>query len=120
MSENRFIRGSGEVALDTASGIAGLALVLSPWLFAFTGIAAWNAWIVGAAIALIAIGASVAFANWEEWTNLGLGLWAVVAPWILGFSDIAAAAYAHVLVGLLVAASAGVELWLIHRRPISA
>jgi hypothetical protein len=80
---------------------------------------AWNAWIVGAAIALVALGALVAFTQWEEWANLILGVWAVLAPWLLGFGGVAYATYAHVIIGLVVAVLAAVELWVVSKPPVS-
>jgi hypothetical protein len=29
--------------------------------------------------------------KWEEWPNLVMGAWLVVAPWVLGFSGVASA-----------------------------
>jgi hypothetical protein len=116
-------RKTEETALDVVNLVVGLCLILSPWVLGFaaeTG-AAWNAWIVGAAIALVAIGALVAFKEWEEWANLVLGLWAIVAPWVLGFAGlIAAATWTHVVAGLIVAVLAGIELWFTHHRPATA
>jgi hypothetical protein len=114
-------RKTEETALDFVNVIAGVGLALTPWLlgFAAASAAAWNAWLIGAAIALVAIGALWAFAEWEEWVNLILGLWAIFAPWVLGFADVAPAVYAHVIAGLLVAVLSGLELWLASKRPIS-
>ena len=81
--------------------------------------AAWNAWIVGAAIAFIAVGALVGFSEWEEWANLVLGVWAVIAPWALSFSGTAGAVTAHVIAGLIVAVLAAIELWFVHNQPVS-
>ncbi|ARQ14485.1 SPW repeat-containing protein (plasmid) [Rhizobium etli] len=113
-SENR-------TAFDVVNIVAGLALLISPWLLGFTGetYAAWNAWIAGAAIALIAAAALYAFYEAEEWLNLVLGIWAFVAPWVLGFSAIAAAMWAHVIVGIVVAVLAAGSIWFTHNHPLS-
>lgn len=113
-SENRTV-------FDVVNIIAGLGLLLSPWYldFAAETYAAWNAWIVGAAVTLIALAALFAFHQIEEWTNLALGLWAVIAPWALGFSAVAAAMWAHSIAGLVVAVLAAVSLWLGSDRPYS-
>lgn len=115
-------RKTEETALDVANIVVGICLALTPWVLGFAAetAASWNAWIVGAAIALIAIGALVAFAEWEEWVNLILGIWAVVSPWVLGFADITAAVYAHVIAGLVVAVLAALELWFARQRPSTA
>ncbi len=104
---------------DGINILAGLGLALSPWFLEFTTVAAaaWNAWIVGAAIALIAVAALISFHRAEEWVNGALGLWAVIAPWVLGFADLQPATAAHVVLGLLVAVLAAVALWSDHNRP---
>ena len=111
-----------ETALDVINAVVGVCLALAPLVLGFTAdaAAAWNAWIVGAAIALIAIGALVAFAEWEEWANLLLGVWAVIAPWALGFTAIGTATTVHVVAGLIVAVLAAVDLWFMHNRPFPA
>ncbi len=106
-------------ATDVANLIAGLLLFLSPWLLGFAAVtaAAWNAWIVGAAITLVAVAALLAFHEAEEWRNGALGLWAVVAPWALGFEAVRAAAGAHVVLGLVVLILAAATLWADTNRP---
>jgi uncharacterized membrane protein len=114
-------RRTEDTAIDVANVVAGVALALSPWLFGYTANAAasWNAWVVGVIIAIVAIGALVSFRQWEEWINLALGAWAVISPWVLGFSAVAAATYAHVVLGLIVLVLAAAELWLVYRRTTS-
>ena len=116
-------RRTEDTAIDVVNAIVGVCLVLAPWAFGFArdAGAAWNAWIVGAVVAIIAIGALVSFNQWEEWLNLVLGIWAIVAPWVMGFSAITAATYAHVIAGMIVAVLAAAELWLLNgRRPSPA
>jgi hypothetical protein len=57
------------------------------------------------------------FKEWEEWLNLLLGLWVVAAPWVLGFAAITSAMTAHVVLGLLIAASAAWEIWEVRHEP---
>jgi hypothetical protein len=89
-------------ALDVVNVVAGIGLAVSPWLAGYAGeaYAAWNAWIVGAAIAL-------------------LGLWAIASPWLLGFSAVSGAVAFHVILGVIVAAFAAGGLWLAGNRPYS-
>lgn len=107
--------------LDVVNIIAGVALVLSPWFLGYSveASAAWHAWIAGAAVALIAAGALFAFHAYQEWANLVVGLWTIAAPWVIGFSAVAAALWAHVIVGVIVAALAAGSLWLSGNRPLS-
>jgi hypothetical protein len=113
---------NNRTAFDIVNIVAGLGLFLSPWLFGFSAepYAAWNAWIVGAAIAVIAAAALYAFYEAEEWVNLVLGIWALIAPWVLGFSAVTAAMWVHVVAGIVVAALAAGNIWFSHNRPFSA
>ena len=51
-------------------------------------VAAWTAWVSAVVIGALAVAAIVAFTEWEEWVNLALGIWVVLAPWILGFTGV--------------------------------
>lgn len=84
--------------------VAGL-LVVAPFFLVFVNItaAAWNAWIVALVIAGLAIAAILRYAEWEEWINALLGLWLLVSPWILGFTEVPAALWTHVVLGVFVA-----------------
>jgi len=103
---------------DVANLILGAFLFLSPWIFGFeAGVASQNAHVAGIVIAVLAIAALAAFAVWEEWLNLLVGLWTLVAPWVLGFQGNATATTIHVIVGAIVAVLAAVELWIMYRHP---
>jgi hypothetical protein len=97
--------------------VLGLALALLPWLAGFTAEtpAAWTAWGTGAAMALLAIAGLAGYAFVASWLNLAAGVWAIVAPWLVGFAAITAAVWSHVVVGLLVAIAAAIELWREYR-----
>ncbi len=101
-------------ALAVVTAVAGLGLFLAPWYLGYSAsaYAAWNAWIVGAAIAAIAGAAYFAFHEAEYWANAVLGLWAAIAPWTLGFTGEPAALWSHLVAGLAVAILAGAGLWL--------
>jgi hypothetical protein len=110
--------------------VLGAWLFLSPWILGFAGgapvgaegavtgptAAAWNAWIVGVVVAALAIWAIAMFAQWQDWLNGILGVWLVIAPWVLGFGSLAAAAWNSVIVGLLVLAFAAWELWEVRQK----
>ncbi|MCJ7997542.1 SPW repeat protein [Rhizobium cremeum] len=108
-------------AFDIVNIVAGLGLLISPWLLGFTAetYAAWSAWVVGAAVALVAGSALYAFHEVEEWLNLVLGIWALVAPWALGFSAVTAATGAHLIAGIVVVIVAAGSIWFGHHRPWS-
>ena len=70
-------------------------------------------WASSVLIAVTSIVAIAAFSEWEEWLNLLLGIWLVLAPWILGFAHTRGM---HMSVGAdsVVAYLAGLQLWLAH------
>jgi hypothetical protein len=106
-----------ESVLDLYNLVFGLVLLLSPWLFAYASEdARVDLWTSGAVIAATSIIAVVAFANWEEWLNLLLGVWLMVSPWALGFVHTRAM---HMSIGLgaMVAFIAALELWLMNYEP---
>jgi hypothetical protein len=117
-----FTSESNRQVLDVVNIVAGIALALSPWYLGYIDIAAaaWNAWIAGAITALVAVGALVAFHEYEEWANLVVGLWTVAAPWVLGFSAATAAMWAHVIIGIVIALLAAGSMWFVNNRPLSA
>jgi short subunit fatty acids transporter len=105
---------------DVANLILGAILFFSPWIFTFeAGVQSQNAYVTGLVIAVLAVAALAAFAVWEEWLNLIVGLWAVVSPWILGFQGTTAMTV-HVVIGILVAILAAIELWMMHQNPPQA
>ena len=72
-----------------------------------------DAWVSSVLIMSLSATALIAFAEWEEWGLLILGLWLAASPWVLGFQN-ATAMKVNVGLGLIVAA---VDLWLIHYFP---
>jgi hypothetical protein len=106
-----------ESALDVYTVSAGLFLFVSPWLFAYVNEdARIDLWACGAAIAALSVAAIIAFADWEEWLNLLLGLWLIVSPWALGFMH-TGAMHVSIALGVMVAFVALLELWLVNFEP---
>ena len=90
-------------------------LVLGVWLFfspfilqftSYTAMAAWNSYILGVAVTAFAVIALAVPRMWEEWTNLVLGAWLIIAPFLLGYSSQSGAAWDHVILGVVIAAEA--------------
>jgi len=110
---------------DWVNLVLGVWLFVSPWVLGYADTtAAWNAYVLGAAIVVFAaIAASVPHA-WEELVNAVLGVWLVISPFVLGFSGQTTVAYHTIIMGLLVA---GFAIWAMfrdeavqkywHRRP---
>jgi len=103
---------------DVANLILGAILFLSPWIWNFdAGRPSQNAMIVGIIMAVLAIAALSAFAVWEEWLNLIVGLWAVISPWVLGFHASTTETTVHVVIGIAVAVLAAIEIWIASQTP---
>jgi hypothetical protein len=101
-----------EAMLDFYNLFLALVLFVSPWLFALQNATArLDLWVSGALIAVISLAAIAAYANWEEWTNLLLGAWLVVSPWVVGFAHTRAMHFS-IGIGAAVAFLAALELWL--------
>jgi len=83
-------------------------LILAPFVaFGASGdVAAWNSYACGAIVAIFAIAALVRPQVWEEWVNIVVGLWLIVAPFALGFTDQAVPMWNQIVVGLLIGADA--------------
>jgi hypothetical protein len=68
-----------ESVLDLYNLLLSMFLFVSPWLFARASeTATVDLPASGAAIATLSVAAMIAFANWEEWANLLLGVWLIV------------------------------------------
>jgi hypothetical protein len=93
--------------------LAGLWELIAAFTLGYSSSTAalWNAIIVG--IALVVLGAWAAISNEQatdrslDWVNVVLGVWLIIAPFILGYRSIAAAMANDVIVGVIVAALAG-------------
>jgi hypothetical protein len=68
--------------------LAGLWLFVSPWIYgAYGSSSAWNSWIIGAVIFLLAL---IRRRHPDEtnlsWLDATLGVWVFIAPWVCGYS----------------------------------
>jgi hypothetical protein len=98
---------------DWINALLGAWVFVSPWVFQqATGthsdmseaaaLAAWNLWVVGITLAVVAAMALLAFRSWEEWLVVGLGVWLLLSPWLLGFNVLHALRLNAVVTGALV------------------
>jgi len=85
------------------TGILGLALIVAPFVLGYStnATALWSSLILCAAIAIVsAYKARVHdVENWEYWLAGILGLAAVLAPYVLGFSVLGTALWAMLILG---------------------
>lgn len=100
---------------DWLNLLLGVWLFLSP-IFGFgeaSQAASLNAGLFGMFIATLALFALFRPRPWQEWTNLAFGVWLVLAPTALNFSEMTQATWNHVLVGASVSILAS---WAVARR----
>jgi hypothetical protein len=96
------------------TGILGALLVIAPFVLGFTGnpAALWTSVILGAAV--VVVSAIKGWAHdatlWEYWAAGILGILAVIAPFVLGFSGLQPALYASVILGVIVLVLAGYQV----------
>jgi len=103
-----------ESALDLYNLVLAAMLLISPWLFTLTNTTAKiDLWASSLAVILISLAAIAAFAKWEEWANLILGVWLIASPWILGFSRTRAMHFS-IGIGLAITFLAALELFLLY------
>lgn len=117
MSATKIWKWRSESILDIYNLSLAAFLFVTPWLFAY---AQQNARIdilvSSAAIAVTAISAVLAYANWKEWLNVLLGGWLIVSPWLLGFAHTKAMHFS-IGIGIAVAFMAMVELLVVNNPP---
>jgi hypothetical protein len=99
---------------DWLDMVLGLWLAVSPWILDFAEsepAAARNALIVGIAIAVLSALTFLAYHIVEEWVDVLLGLWLIVSPWVLSASSDPTVVADFVIVGAVVLALSGYEIW---------
>ena len=96
------------------TGILGLAFVLAPYILGYSNntAALWTSILIGGATIVVSWieGSQRDREQWEYWTAAVLGVVAIVAPFIFGYGEQAAATWTSVVVGGLIALFAGSKL----------
>ena len=106
-----------DTILDIYILVLAIGLCAAPILFSYTrGAPRADDWAAGLLVLACSAAALVAFAEWEEWATLALGLWVAASPWLLGFQH-AKAMPINVGLGLTIAYLSALELWLIRYDP---
>jgi hypothetical protein len=106
--------------LDTASAastlnvLAGIWLIISPFILAYSGlrVAMWDTLLVGIVILVFAWvrAASPALHVGLSWLNLLLGIWLIVSPFVLGYVANRPALWNDTGLGIIVAVLAIVSI----------
>jgi len=91
-------------AIDGLTFMAGMYLAMSPWIVGFNGfttLAGANL-IAGAALAMLAFGFASAYGRTHglTWVAPLIGVWAIIAPWVVsGDVSTTATVWSNVVVG---------------------
>lgn len=98
---------------DWANVVFGLLLALSPWILQFTGLeaATLNAVLIGGLIFALSALALTLLDRWESYVSGLLGIWAMLSPWLIGFTVYDMAMLAHLGLGALVVTVAALDIW---------
>lgn len=93
---------------DQVNMILGAWLIFAPFLGigGVNDVAAWNSYLSGAVVAILAIAALSRPQMWEEWINLLVGIWLIIAPFVLGFATQAGPTWNQVILGVLIGGDA--------------
>ncbi len=106
---------------DWAMLVFGVWLFVSPfWMagYASTGsVAAWNSYVLGVLVFGFGWAALATARRWEEWVQLVLGVWLVIAPFVLAFwGNEHGAAWNQIVLGVLIGLDA---IWALNAPPMS-
>lgn len=97
---------SGKVS-NTVSLLAGIALLLAPFVLGFTNFsqASWSSVLAGLIVGALAIYRMTSDEPhvWTATFSLILGLWAILSPFVLGAGSSAAAMWSGVILGAITA-----------------
>jgi hypothetical protein len=105
------------------TGLLGLALGVSPWVFQYTNenSAMWTSVIVGAVVVVVSLYKALMRDNtqyWEYWIAGLAGLVAIAAPFVLGFTALTAALWTCIAIGVVVAVVSGYEVFFVQPEAI--
>jgi hypothetical protein len=88
--------------------VAGMWLIISPFLLGYSEGATTNSVIVGIAVSALAIiRLAMSRDAWTGWLVAAMGLWLIIAPFIFGFTE-PAVLWNEIIVGIIIA---GLSLW---------
>lgn len=100
--------------LEWITAAAGAWILISIWVLPsadpglmLNGVTQVSHLLVGAAVVVFALAGVFAFRVWEEWILALAGLWLLVSPWVLGFSNLGPFVVSDVVVGLFIVATSG-------------
>ncbi len=97
------------------TGLWGILLIISPFALNFRADmpALWSTVILGLAVLIVSAYKAVTHdhARWEYWVAAIVGILAIIAPFVLGFSSLATALWTSIVLGVIVLILSAYELW---------
>lgn len=100
--------------------LLGLWLVLTPFFFGYASNAELGSdMLAGGAIAILAAFRTFqrGVGEWADWLTALLGVWVIMSPWVIGFTQNQAHAFNDVMVGTIVVAFSLVSRFILRREP---
>ncbi len=91
--------------LSGINAVLGVWLIIAPFVITYPNtVAMWNSIIVGAVVLILAWIrlANPVRAPGLSWINAILGLWLIVAPFVLGFSGTASTRWNDIVIGVAI------------------
>jgi hypothetical protein len=87
--------------------------VIAPFILGYSAFAGalWDAILLGIALIILAgwaaLSNQVSTVKWLEWINVVLGVWLIIAPFIIRYTNVGAALWNDIIIGILVVVLAG-------------
>mgnify|MGYP005845648281 CR=1 FL=1 len=97
------------------TGLLGVLLIIAPWVMGYgdNQTAAWTCVVLGVAAVVVSACKPLLkdASNWEFWAAGIIGVLAIIAPWVMGFSAHVTATWTTVVLGVVLAILAGYEIF---------
>ncbi len=88
-----------------ATGILGILLIIAPFVLGYSGNsgALWTGVILGAITLIVSLIKAFAHdvSQWEYWVTGLMGILAIIAPFVLGFTAVSVAMWASIILGVI-------------------
>lgn len=95
--------------------VLGLAFIAAPFALNYRDnpTAMWASVLIGGVVLLVSLYRAYRRQpeRWEGWVDVAAGVVAILVPFVFGFSALATAVWAFVLIGMLIAIVSGYELY---------
>jgi hypothetical protein len=102
---------------DWLTFVLGIWLLVSPSFYSTSytlNAMTYNTLIMGVVVLIISGAAIANYQPWEEWLETLVGVWLIVSPFALGFTDMTFAMTNHIVVGAVVVID---SLWVAMKYP---